>query len=81
MLGFAGSHLVVHHLAEEDCSLQPMRAFMPWAVVCLLIGLASLWLMFQPMELRATMMGGCIPKDLDVRIGVQPVGGRLAEVV
>jgi ferredoxin len=58
LLGFAGSLLVVHHLAEEDCALQPMRAFIPWAVICLFIGLASAWLMFQPMEMRAMLMGG-----------------------
>jgi ferredoxin len=58
LLGFAGSLLVVHYLAEEDCPLQPMRAFIPWAAACLLIGLASVWLMFQPMEMRAMLMGG-----------------------
>jgi ferredoxin len=57
-LGFAGSLLVVHHLAEEDCASHPMRAFVPWATVCLLVGLASVWLMFQPMEMRAMLMGG-----------------------
>jgi ferredoxin len=57
-LGFAGSLLVTHQLAEEDCGTQPMRAFVPWAVVCVVIGLASVWLMFQPMEMRATLMGG-----------------------
>jgi hypothetical protein len=35
-----------------------MRAFIPWAAVCLLIGFASVWLMFQPMEMRAMLMGG-----------------------
>jgi ferredoxin len=58
LLGFAGSLFVVYQLAEEDCSPQPMRAFAPWGAVCLLIGLASLWLMFQPMEMRAMLMGG-----------------------
>jgi ferredoxin len=58
LLGFAGSLLVVHTLAEEDCARHPMRAFVPWAAVCVLVGLASVWLMFQPMEMRATMMGG-----------------------
>jgi hypothetical protein len=58
LLGFAGSLLVVHQLAEEDCPSKPMRAFIPWAVVCLLVGLASVWLMFQPMEMRAMIMGG-----------------------
>jgi ferredoxin len=58
MLGFAGSLLVAHNLAEEDCATQPMRAFIPWALVCLFVGLASVWLMFQPMEMRAMIMGG-----------------------
>jgi hypothetical protein len=58
LLGFVGALLVVHHLAEEDCALQPMRAFVPWATVCLLLGLASVWLMFQPMEMRAMLMSG-----------------------
>ena len=58
LLGFAGSLIVAHNLAEEDCAAQPMRAFVPWAGVCLLVGLASVWLMFQPMEMRAMLMGG-----------------------
>jgi len=58
LLGFAGSLLVVHQLAEEDCPAKPMRAFVPWALVCLLVGLTSVWLMFQPMEMRAMIMGG-----------------------
>jgi hypothetical protein len=58
LLGFVGSLLVVQHLAEEDCAGHPMRAFVPWAAVCVLVGLASVWLMFQPMDMRATMMGG-----------------------
>ncbi|MGC2182890.1 MAG: hypothetical protein WA637_06415 [Terriglobales bacterium] len=55
-LGFAGSLLVTHRLAEDDCARHPMRAFVPWAAVCLLICLAAVWLMFQPMEMRATLM-------------------------
>jgi hypothetical protein len=58
LLGFAGSLLVVHHLAEEDCAQHPMRAFVPWALVSLVVVAASLWLMFQPMEMRAMMMSG-----------------------
>lgn len=56
LLGFLGSLLVTHRLAEEDCSEHPMRAFIPWAVVCTLIWLAATWLIFQPMEMRATFM-------------------------
>jgi uncharacterized membrane protein (GlpM family) len=35
-----------------------IRAFSPWAVVCVLLFLASIWLMTQPMDMRATMMAG-----------------------
>jgi hypothetical protein len=55
-LGFLGSLLVTQRLAEEDCERSPMRAFIPWAAVCVLIGLAATWLIFQPMEMRATFM-------------------------
>jgi hypothetical protein len=58
LLGFAGSLLVVHHLADEDCPSQPMRAFVPWALVTVFLGAVSVWLMFQPMEMRAMLMGG-----------------------
>jgi hypothetical protein len=58
LLGFLGSLLVTHRLAEEDCAEHPMRAFLPWAGVCALIWLAAIWLVFQPMEMRATFMMG-----------------------
>jgi ferredoxin len=56
LLGFFGSLLVTHRLAEEDSPERPMRAFIPWGTVCLLIWLAAIWLMYQPMEMRATLM-------------------------
>jgi ferredoxin len=55
-LGFFGSLLVTRRLADEDCPEHPMRAFVPWAAVCLIIWLAAVWLIFQPMEMRATML-------------------------
>jgi ferredoxin len=58
LLGFAGSLQVMHRLAEDDCSEHPVRVFIPWAAVGLLICLAAIWLMFQPMEMRATFMTG-----------------------
>jgi ferredoxin len=58
LLGFAGSLMVTHRLAEEDCGEHPMRAFLPWAAVCVVIFAASVWLMLQPMEMRATFLGG-----------------------
>ncbi len=58
LLGLAGSLMVAWRLAEEDAADHPMRAFAPWAVVALILWCASLWLMNQPMEMRATMMAG-----------------------
>ena len=58
MLGFAGSLAVSYSLAEEDAPHKPMPVFIPWATVSLILWAASMWLMFQPMEMRATMMTG-----------------------
>jgi ferredoxin len=58
LLGTAGSLLVAWHLAEEDSKEHPMRVFVPWAAVCCLLLLGSLWLVTQPMDMRATLMAG-----------------------
>ena len=58
VLGFAGSLLVIYGLAEDDSPEKPLRAFLPWAAVCLALWCASLWLMFQPMEMRVMLMSG-----------------------
>jgi hypothetical protein len=55
-LGFAGSLLVAYRLSENDSPDHPLRPFLPWAAVLFLICLAAVWLMFQPMEMRATLM-------------------------
>jgi hypothetical protein len=58
VLGFGGSLAVTYGLAEDDSPDRPLRAFLPWAAVCLVLWFASMWLMFQPMEMRATLMSG-----------------------
>jgi hypothetical protein len=58
VLGLAGSLVVTYGLAEDDSPGRPLRAFLPWATVCLILWASSMWLMFQPMEMRATMMSG-----------------------
>lgn len=58
MLGLAGSLLVAWRLAEQDSEQHPIRAFAPWAVVSLVLFVASIWLMTQPMDMRATMGAG-----------------------
>jgi hypothetical protein len=57
-LGLAGSLALTFALAEEDSREQPIRIFIPWATVCVLLWSASMWLMFQPMEMRAVLIGG-----------------------
>jgi polyferredoxin len=56
ILGLFGSLLITRRLADEDCPKHPMRAFIPWTAVCLVIWLAAVWLLLQPMEMRATML-------------------------
>jgi hypothetical protein len=58
LLGLAGSLLVAFRLAEEDSPGKVIRAFAPWALVSVTIWVASVWLMYQPMEMRAMLMGG-----------------------
>jgi len=58
LLGLAGSLSVTWGLAEEDAGENPARTFIPWATICILLWAASMWLMFQPMEMRATLMSG-----------------------
>lgn len=58
ILGLAGSLLVTHHLAIEDAPAKPMRAFVPWATVCVLLWIGALWLISQPMDMRGTFISG-----------------------
>jgi ferredoxin len=58
LLGLAGSLSVIHQLAEGDCTERPLRAFAPWAAVALVLWVAALWMMFQPMDMRGTFLAG-----------------------
>jgi len=58
LLGLAGSLLVAYRLAEEDAPRRVIAAFVPWASVTVILWLASMWLLYQPMEMRAMLMGG-----------------------
>jgi len=58
LLGLAGSLLVAWRLAEDDSEDHPVRAFAPWATLCVVLFLCSAWLMTQPMDMRATMGAG-----------------------
>ncbi len=56
LLGFAGSLTVTHGLAAEDSPDRTLQAFLPWAAVCAILWIFAMWLIFQPMEMRATLM-------------------------
>ena len=57
-LGLLGSLLVAYRIAQREYPARAARAFAPWAGLCLLLWLAALWLLSQPMEMRGTVLGG-----------------------
>ena len=57
-LGLAVSLLVTYRLAEADSPQRAWRIFIPWGAINVIVSLAALWLLYQPMEMRATLMGG-----------------------
>ncbi len=57
-LGLAGSMLVTYRLAETDSPQRSWKIFIPWAAIAVIMSMAALWLLFQPMEMRATLMIG-----------------------
>ena len=57
-LGLLGSLLVSYSIAATEEVVHPIRVFIPWATVALLIAGAAVWLMSQPMEMRGVVLGG-----------------------
>jgi hypothetical protein len=57
VLGLVGSLLVSYRLAAGQ-SQRPIRIFALWSSVALILWVAALWLMSQPMEMRGTLLGG-----------------------
>jgi ferredoxin len=57
-LGLVGSLLVSYRLAVSDGSDHSFRIFAPWAGVSVILWIAALWLISQPMEMRGTLLGG-----------------------
>ena len=56
VLGLIGSLMVIYRLAETELVSRPIRAFAPWAGVCVILWLSALWLMSQPMQMRGTFL-------------------------
>ena len=57
-LGLLGSTLVAYRIAEREYPARALRAFVPWAGLCLLLAATAVWLLSQPMEMRGTFPGG-----------------------
>lgn len=57
-LGLTGSLLVAWKIAAREAPEKAGRAFAPWAALAVLLWLTAVWLLAQPMEMRATFLGG-----------------------
>ena len=55
-LGWVGSMLVAYRLAEQEADSAWGRILLPWAALLTLILGMAVWLMMQPMEMRATIL-------------------------
>jgi len=56
-LGLIGSWIVAVRLARQDYPQAAWRAYLPWAVLQILLWASALWLLAQPMEMRGTFLG------------------------
>ncbi len=56
-LGLTGSLVVAWQIAQrEHHTLRvAFKAFLPWAVLCVLLVVAGIWILAQPMEMRGTL--------------------------
>jgi hypothetical protein len=52
LLGIAGSVALMHVISRRDYPIRPNLATLPWAIVVVLLGVAAIWILFQPMEMR-----------------------------
>jgi ferredoxin len=57
-LGLMGSLLVAYKLAKEETASNPMRIFGVWSGLALVLWVAAMWIMNQPMEMRGSILGG-----------------------
>lgn len=55
-LGFLLSLYICWRLARQFSATRPFGAFLPWGILALALYAAGVWIIFQPMEMRGTMM-------------------------
>ena len=56
ILGLLGSLLVSYGIAAAE-EIRPVRVFIVWAALSIVIAIGAFWLMSQPMEMRAVALG------------------------
>ncbi|HWY87264.1 MAG TPA: hypothetical protein VNX28_11095 [Gemmataceae bacterium] len=57
-LGLAGSWIVGLRLARKDYPDRPWRTALPWLLLHALLWACASWILAQPMDMRATFLGG-----------------------
>jgi hypothetical protein len=58
VLGAAGSMALVHAISLRDQASRPALASVPWLAVVAVIATSALWILSQPMEMRAVSFLG-----------------------
>jgi hypothetical protein len=58
VLGAAGSMAMVQAISQRDQPSRPVLASAPWLAIVLLIATTALWILSQPMEMRAVSVLG-----------------------
>jgi polyferredoxin len=58
LLGAAGSFGLVHATSAREYPMMPSRASVPWIAVVVVLTTAALWILAQPMEMRAVSVIG-----------------------
>jgi hypothetical protein len=48
----------MHLISLRDYPSRSTRATIPWAAVVMVLGATAIWVLFQPMEMRGTGLGG-----------------------
>jgi hypothetical protein len=58
IFGAVGSMGVAHLISLHDHPSRAVRATMPWVITIVIITVAAIWVLFQPMEMRGVGFGG-----------------------
>jgi ferredoxin len=58
LIGASGSLALAYLISERDYPEQPVAATIPWAFVTMAVAVAALWIIAQPMDMRAIAFPG-----------------------